>query len=202
LSYVVAETMDPSLMSLPSARGFSQPLWGRGAAAAHRPSDWNSKPVYLDAQAPPPFPTLLNPPSLAATAQSSTEKLAPQPEETGDDPSEAPAAVNQSVMRIAGALETRPIVHAPPLSIIANETPLRPTRVRAAVAADGVVRYVVLDRSCGNEAVDTQALELTKQIRFEPWGAADSQPLTWGVIRFLWATEPPPAATNGTANNK
>lgn len=203
LPYVIAETLDPSLMSLPSARGFSQPMWKRGAAAAHRESNWKRAPVYLDAHTTPAFPALLNQPSLSDAAQSATQKLAPQPaEEADDEPVESPVAVNQSVFRISGPLETRPIVQSPPLSTIASETPLRPTRVRAAVAADGVVRYAVLERSCGSEAVDARALELTKQIRFEPLGAVDSQPLMWGVLRFLWATEPPPAATNGTANNK
>ncbi len=203
LPYVIAETLDPSLMSLPSARGFSQPMWKRSAAAARRASDWNREPVYLDARAPQAFPALLNPPSLSDVAQSATQKLAPQPaEEAGEEPVESPVAVNQSVFRISGPLETRPIVQSPQLSTIASETPLRPTRVRAAVAADGVVRYAVLERSCGSEAVDARALELTKQMRFEPLGAVDSQPLMWGVVRFLWATEPPPAATNGNTNNK
>jgi TonB family protein len=146
---------------------------------------------------------LLNATPLSDVVQSATQKLAPQPEEEPEEePSESPVAVNQSVFRITGTLETRPIVRAPHVPNISSEVPLRPTRVRVAVAADGVVRYAVLERSCGSEAVDAQALELTKQIRFEPWGAVDSQPLTWGVVRFLWATEPLAASTNSDTNNK
>lgn len=201
LPYVIADTLDPSLMSLPSPRGFSRPMWKRGAVAAHRASDWKHEPVYLDAHTPQAFPGLLSAQPLSEAAQSAPQKLAPETmEETGDESIDSPVAVNQTVFRISGPLETRAVAQSPQLSTIISETPLRQTRVRTAVAADGVVRYAVLDRSCGSETVDARALELTKQIRFEPVGAVDSQPLMWGVVRYLWATEPAPPATNGNTN--
>ena len=104
-------------------------------------------------------------------------------------------AVNQSVVRVLGPLEDRGIVHAPTLPTINNPTPLRPTQIRVGVGADGLVLYALLDRSSGDDGVDAQALTLARQIRFEAEQDSSAISLAWGVLRFLWATQPP-ATTN------
>jgi hypothetical protein len=43
--------------------------------------------------------------------------------------------------------------------------------------------------------VDAQALDIARQFRFEAEHVNTTAPLTWGVLRFLWATQPP-SATN------
>jgi TonB family protein len=201
LPYVVADTLDPSLMSLPSARGFSRAMWSRGAPATHRPAEWDSKPAYLDPNAPKTMPPLLNLEPLSQSVLSATEKMPGRSEETEADSYEPPVAVNQSVFRVGGTLEARAVLRAPQLPTISNESSLRPTRVRIAVAADGLVRYATVERPSGNDAADARAVELVRQIRFEPQEANASDSLTWGVVRILWATEAP-AATNGNTNNK
>lgn len=197
LQYVVAETLDPSLMSLPNARGFSKKMWERGVAAAHRGVEWGSEPAYLDAKPEKSFPSLLNIVPLPQFVQSATERMSARIEETEQELYEPTVAVNQSVFRIGGTLEMRPVLRAPSLPTIPSNTPLRPTRMRIAVAADGIVRYATLERTSGNEDVDGRALELVRQIRFAPQDTAASDSLAWGVARILWATEPASAPTGG-----
>jgi hypothetical protein len=54
-----------------------------------------------------------------------------------------------------------------------------------------MVRFVVLERSCGNEAADSRAVELARQVRFEPLADAGTEGLVWGVMKCFWATEVP-----------
>ncbi len=190
LQYVIAEALDPSLMSLPSARGFSSKMWERGVAATHRRAEWYVRPAFLDIKVPDTIPVLLPRAPLVELVQSSVQPFAAETEEPTETP-EPPVVVNQSVFRVVGPLQERAVVWAPVLPTVTSANPLRPTRIRVGVSGDGVVRYVTLERSGGDETVDARALELVRQIRFELLRDPDSRALTWGVVRFLWATEPP-----------
>jgi len=190
--YIIADVFDPSLMSLPSAHGFSDGAWRRKIEAAQRSLGWNDQPSFLDA-APPVEPhSLLEPTPVDVAVLAAAEKTQPFSEESNDmEGIEASVSVNQSVIRILGALEERAVVSAPPLPTINSPMPLRPTQIRAGVGADGQVLYALLDRSCGDDAVDAQALSLAGRIRFEAEHDSSVSSLTWGVLRFLWATQPP-----------
>ena len=74
LRYVIADVFDPSLMSLPSAHGFSYGAWGRKADAALRNLGWNEMPAYLDVRAPDKPRSLLEPVPLADAVLSTAEK--------------------------------------------------------------------------------------------------------------------------------
>ncbi len=194
--YVVADVLDPSLMSLPSTHGFSSDVWRRKIEAAQRDLGWNEEPAYLDAKPPAAPPSLLEPVPLAAAVLSTAEKNPAQSEESDSEIATPPVTVNESVFRVLGALEDRGVIHAPELPVLSSPTPIRPAQVRVGVGAGGLVRYALLDRSCGNDAVDAQALLLAQQIRFEAEESGGPMTLTWGIVRFLWATQAP-AATNG-----
>lgn len=194
LSHVLADTLDPSLMSLPSARGFSREMWERGAASAYRAHEWVVRPAFLDAKQPGDFPALLRLPPLLELVQTSVQKIPPAPEEPAAEAPEPPIVLNQTALRVAGALEGRAIVRAPQLPVVTSQSPLRPTRVRVGVAAGGAVMHASVERSCGNESVDARALELARQIRFEP--ASPTLAPAWGIISFLWATQPPAPASD------
>ena len=201
IEYVVADLLDPSLMSLPSAHGFSRELWARQLPAAHRGFEPRTKLAFLEVEVPPSFQPLLEQASLADAVQSSLEKAPAESEEVTETGSGPPPEVsNRSVLRVVESIDNRSMLESAELPTITSETPLRPTRVRIAVAADGTVRYAVLDRSSGSGAAaaqaDAQALELAQRIRFEPQKAADAMALTWGVVKFIWATTSPPASTN------
>jgi hypothetical protein len=186
--YIVADVFDPSLMSLPSLHGFSSGLWRRRIEAKQRNLDWNQEPAYLDAKQPEPLRSLLEPVPLAAAALSASEKnpaLSEEPENEMTGPAEI---VNASVFRVLGPLEDRGVIRAPELPVLASPVPVRAVQVRVGVGPDGLVRYALLDRSCGSEVVDAQAVLLARQFRFEATQSGDSA-LVWGIVRFLWATQ-------------
>jgi len=137
--------------------------------------------------------SLLEPTPVDAAVLSAAEKTPALSEESNDiEAIEPPVAINQSVLRVLSALEDRGITYTPPLPVINSSGPIRPTQVRIGVSADGLVLYALLDRTdrtSGDEAVDAQALALAHQIRFEAEHDSGSNPLAWGVVRFLWATQ-------------
>jgi hypothetical protein len=189
--YVIADLFDPSLVSLPNAHGFSRQLWTREIPVAPRSTEWNLEPSYLDWTAPRTFDTLLEQEPLLEAVQSSVEKPPTEPELIPDG--SLPQAVtpqNISVIKTGGGISRRSIVSQPALSTISATAPLRPTRLLVAVASDGTIRYSELERSCGDEAVDARALDLTREIRFNVQLTSDMGALDWGTLRFLWAVVP------------
>ncbi len=200
IEYVVADLLDPSLMSLPSRHGFSLPLWRRQAPAGSPEMEGDTGPSFLGLSRSTNVLSLLAQPALTDVVQSSVEKAAAVSEESEEPPAEAalPKELDHSVIDFAGPLEERAVIAAPEPPVITSDAPLRPTRVRIAVLVDGTVRYAVLDRSCGVDAVDAQALDLARRIRFEPEAGFDPMALAWGTARFLWATAAPPVQTNQT----
>jgi hypothetical protein len=197
--YVIADVLDPSLMSLPSVHGFSRDAWSQKLEATQRDLGWNEEPAYLNATPTNAPRSLLEPAPLANAALSTAEKHPAQSEEPESGPPSPPVTVNQSVFRILGPLDDRAVLHAPELPVLSNSVPIRPAQVRVGVGADGVVCYALLNRSCGDDAVDAQALHLARQIRFEPEENIVSLNLSWGIVRFLWATQAPATTNTETA---
>jgi len=194
--YVMAELFDPSLMSLPSAHGFSRGMWRHKIEAPYYHLGWDEQPAYLDAGAPSQPRLLLDAAPVDTAVLATAEKTAATSEESNnDEQGGATVPVNQSVLRVLGALEDRVVVRAPPLPVLSSPSPLPPTQIRVAVGADGLVHYALMDHSCGDDAVDAQALALAQQTRFEAEHDTSGTALTWGLLRFLWATQPP-AGTN------
>jgi hypothetical protein len=188
LQYAIAETLDPSLMSLPSQRGFSGEAWKRWQPASHRDSEWSIEPSYLAATKPATLRSLLAQDALPALVQSAAVKIEAETEEPAAEAQEPAMPINQSVFRVIGPLESRQVIRAPELPVLTNQAALRPTRIRVGVAGDGLVRFAVPERLSGNETVDAQALELARQIRFELQADSSAETLTWGAVLFLWAT--------------
>ena len=191
---MVAELFDPSVMSLPSPHGFSRPLWQHRAPVKYRPADWGAAPAFLERAAVSVPTSLLEQPLLIDAVQSMTEKDTAGIGDVSVEPVEVAPSENRTLFLVSGALAGRAVVRTPSLPVVNNETALRPTRVRIGVAPDGVVQFASVERMCGKEAVDAQAVALVQQFRFEPDTEASS--LTWGVVKMLWATELPPVANN------
>ena len=203
IRYIVAELLDPSLMSLPNIRGFSRSMWLRQLPAMHRTIEPPTELAFLDAAPSPELNPLVVRPPLVEVMQTATLKLPAQFEET-DEPgtNEPPPVSDESRLQIVDGLSQRLIIAAPDLPKISADAVLRPTtRVRVGVASDGTVRFAMLERPCGNEAIDAQALDAARHIRFQPQLQADDEALSWGVIRFLWAIATP-SATNGASGGE
>jgi TonB family protein len=186
---VIADYFDPSLMSLPNAHGFSSLMWDRDAETAPRVFVPPIELALLNPTTGIEMAVLLPETSLTNTRRSVVERLpAAADEPLTDETAEVVSVITQSTLRVEGALEQRGLQARPDLPAVKAETDLRPTRVRLAVGPDGRVRYVTLDRSSGSDTVDMQALEVAGQLRFEPASAVDPLALTWGVVKFYWAT--------------
>jgi hypothetical protein len=191
-AYVVADVFDPSLMSLPSPHGFSKRVWARKIEAGQRDLGWNQQPAFLGVKVPGVPPPLLQPVPVDAAVLTAVEKTPALSEESNDNElPEVPILINRSVYRVLGALENRNVASEPSLPTISSPAPLTPTQIRVGVDPDGLVLYALLDRSSGDDSVDAQALDIARQIRFEADHVSSTPPLTWGVLRFLWATQPP-----------
>ncbi len=189
-AYVFADYFDPSLLSLPSEHGFSQSMWHRSATAPPRTFDATPELALLDPPAATDMVPLLVQSALSDAVRSSVEKLPAAVEDTGtNEMFDVATAATQSTLRVEDALEDRNLLQQPELPVAAGETGLKPTRVRVAVATDGRVQYAVLDRSCGNETIDAQAVEIARQLRFEPVTSSDPLALVWGAVRFFWTTK-------------
>ena len=200
IRYVIADLLDPSLMSLPSPHGFSLPTWQRQPTASYQPPEPAVELAFLHAGTPGALESLLDEPSLKDAVQAAVQRLPPESEEAADALiAETPAAADKTVLEFTAGLEQRAPSVPPELPTITSETALRPTRLRIAVTPDGAVRYAVLERSCGSEPVDKQALDIARELRLEPERDVSALALTWGVVKFVWATATPPAATNGVA---
>jgi hypothetical protein len=198
--YVIADVFDPSLMTLPSAHGFSRGMWRRKIEARQRDLGWDGQPAFLAAGPMEAVRSLLEPTPVDTAVLSAAEKTPALSEESNDNEAiEPPVSINQSVLSVLSALEDRGVTYMPPLPIIHSSGPIRPTQVRVGVGVDGLVLYALLDRTdrtSGDETVDAQALALARQVRFEPERDSSSTALAWGVLRFSWATQGP-ASTNG-----
>jgi len=184
LPAAATDRFDPSLMSLPSARGFSGKLWERAAPVGPPTQVWESGPLYFDAKPNRSPGTLLEWPALVREVRAAATKLPVAAEElpaAGD----LPLPVNRTVIRVAGSLAERPVWEEPAAAAVRSDVTLRPTRLRVGVGSDGRVQFATVERTSGDAAVDGRAIELARQLRFEPRAAGEE--LQWGVLQFLWA---------------
>jgi len=186
--YLMAEYFDPSLLALPSPHGFSGNAWAHLAAPLYETFHVIYPPAFLPATSGMPVPVLLPQKELGDLVSAGLEQTVVS---GGDDEPDAtlPAVVpvTNTVVQIDGALAHRPVWQLPTLPASTADVAVRRTRVLIAVSPDGRVRHAVLDRSSLNEALDQRAVELARQIMFEPVAGVDPLAVTWGVARFLWA---------------
>lgn len=89
---------------------------------------------------------------------------------------------------ISGNLKARKATAALQLPSMKTASALEPTTARIGVDEDGAVRFVFLEGTSGDPAVDREASVLLRAWRFEP---APGQWIQWGRVRVLWAVEAP-----------
>jgi len=125
--YVISSVFDPSLMTLPSAHGFSRGMWRRKIEARQRDLGWDDQPAFLADRPMEALRSLLEPMPVDTAVLSAAEKTPALSEESNDhEPIESPVSVNQSVLRVLSALEDRGVTSTPPLPIINGSVPFRP----------------------------------------------------------------------------
>ena len=187
--YRLAELMDPSLLGPPSRVGFSGKMWAKTVTVGLQPQVWNIDPAYLQAHPAPAIPTLLPQPAATDVLQVAVSLMATPPTESTNHVSLARGDANRSTFQVRGGLETRAVVKSARVPLVTQPGGLRPTSVRVAVGDDGSVKYATVERPSGSDWADTQAVELARQIQFEPVGHGQED-LQWGLLRFYWATSP------------
>jgi len=96
--------------------------------------------------------------------------------------------VLESWFEITGDLKNRKATSALELPSMQSTSALEPTTARIGVDEDGAVRFVFLEGTSGDPAVDREASGLLRSWRFEP---TPGQWIQWGRVRVLWAVEPP-----------
>ena len=180
---LIADYFDPSVMSLPAARGFSGRAWQHAGAATPPGYEPDRAPAFwaLPANAAPPV--LLAEKSIGELAQAGAEWTTVVPA----NPAPVIVPVTNSVLAVAGALGGRRILQQPAMPVAPAGMPVRGARVLVAVTGDGRVRYAVVERSSGNEALDDAAVAALRQVWFAPESNADPLTVTWGAVRVVWA---------------
>ena len=97
---------------------------GQKIEAAQRNLGWNQQPAFLDTSTPGQPHSLLEPTPLDTAVLSAAEKTQALSLEPSDADAATPlVSVNQSVFRVLGALENRPVVNTPALPTITNPIP-------------------------------------------------------------------------------
>jgi len=195
---------DPTLLALPSLRGFSGPAWLTFPPLEYQPAEWVEPPHWLPLDSNALSSTfskfvrtnLISPPLIA------DKPLPPLPRYEPNFPNEPLPA--QSRLRLEGGLAARPLLAPLELPSWANSEILSNTTVQAAVDAAGFTfSAVLLDRS-GSKEADLHALKLASAARFRPLPRGQRAPdgggpMTWGRFVFQWHTLPPPATNLSSA---
>lgn len=192
---------EPTLFALPNPYGFSGAAWLKIFPLDHRLYEWNEPPLWLSLKLGQMGEGFLQ---FARTNR-------PAPWEVADKPAPEVAAlelpvpgivVTQSALRVEGELAKRPLVSAPVLPPWPHTDVLVRTTVQVVVNAAGYpITATVLGPGSGSKAADAAALELAREVRFQPLrqngpeGSLNAGKTTLGNLIFDWHTVP--MATNG-----
>jgi hypothetical protein len=185
---------DPTLFALPHREGFSGLAWLSPIPVAYKTNDWSQAPEFLPLANEPLVGVFQN---LFVTNQAESAQalrldpiriLLPRTEQL--DNQEA----GRSTLRWTGELAHRPIRKELVLPLIQTDTLVTNTEVQVLVGADGWPLSFTLLNPGPPTPADQEALELIRQVRFEPLPADPQTPLNrqvmFGIAVFEWAAAP------------
>lgn len=191
---------DPTLFALPHRQGFSGPAWLRIPTQKFPVFEWTEEPQFLS------LPTRhLGEDFRRLTETNELYSLEtsprPQPELMLPELPRAAISPAQSTLRIEGELASWRLVAPPALPSWEHTDLLTNSIVQAVIDAEGKPVSVTLLTRSGLKAADDLALELAREMRFNPPGSSGVEGsrrpetrLTWGKLIFEWRTLPLPNA--------
>jgi hypothetical protein len=198
---------DPTLLALPSVKGFSGGAWLNFPALDYRPRDWNEPPQWLELEAK----------NLTQTFEAFMGVNTRRPLLVADRPTSRSTAYNlevstdpvsvASTVDVEGELASRSLLNRWSLPSWPRSDLLSNNVVQVVVNGAGEVVAATLlpeNGESGSPQADQLALNLAKAARFAPLQDATAmrQPnhrLSWGRIVFRWHTVPPATSTNTPA---
>ena len=188
---------DPTQFAFVHSSGFSGAAWLRTQSPEYRPAEWTEAER-----------SLAQPTQLLGGVFRQTATTGEQPVfDSARKPAVVPPvlAVPQPALRyrsqllVEGAARLRPLVQPPTLKSWPHSDVLADTRVQLSVTPDGLVFSPRLAGSTSakdskQREADLHAVELTRQLRFEP-AAKNSRASVEGVLVFQWHTTEPSVPT-------
>ncbi|MBI5800873.1 MAG: hypothetical protein HZA92_09155 [Verrucomicrobia bacterium] len=186
---------DPTQFAMVHPRGFSGTAWLRTSLPEYRPAEWADEGR-----------SLAQPANLLGGA---FRQAAPAGEQPVFDPARKPIiappalVVSQPALRlrsqmlVEGAVRLRPLAQPPLLKSWPHADVLADSRVQVLVTAEGLVfspRLIGIANAKDpvQQAADRHAVDLARQLRFEP-AAKNSRASAEGVLIFQWHTTEPAA---------
>jgi hypothetical protein len=199
--------LDPTLFALPNPRSFSGEAWLQipPDQDQFRPPDRAETAAWLPLQTHQ-LGAVFN--RFIQTNRFGSPQLPemPVPQSISPDVSVPPLGLEKSALQIVGGLAGRRLATPMALGPWPHTDLLTNTVVQLMVDALGVPRSVTLLASCGLKTADDAAVDLARDMRFEPLAgvaaaAAPHSPLQiqWGQVVFAWQTVTMPATNNPTS---
>ncbi|MCX8157200.1 MAG: TonB family protein [Verrucomicrobiae bacterium] len=187
---------DPQIFALPSLRGFSGAGWLRAAPVRHEFHEWSDEQRWL------PLPVEQLGSTFAQYVRVLTEPAPPLPRKA--EPALLPLVADvafdwapaRSRVRLEEKLSRRLAGALPEPPVLAHKEVLRPSVVELVIDEEGRVFTAAILGESGLPAADEAALELARQLQFQP---APGGGLLRGRLTVDWHVQPLTQPLPGTA---
>ncbi len=181
---------DPSLIVMPSPRGFSSGALAQSATSPMPPPAWRERaetlPNLLADRSGPLVRELKSHERLVSAA----DRLPPRSQEEPLSP--VASTPTRTTFRLMAHEAERKLIGQPVLPLLDYAAPRDPTLLRLGVNGAGAVVTVLLDKTCGNEATDQLAMRDVQSWRFETSrplrSVGEEEGLDWLTVTISWAS--------------
>ena len=168
------ETHNPALLAPPFTE-FSQPPL---AEPAYRPS---FQTVLTQPATPPSDPTASEPPPIF-NPRSILSSRTPPPA-----PTQPNGPLHPTALLLPTLLQHRPPADTTPISTLTPVRPMPDPQFLLGVTGQGIVRFVFLQKSSGDDSLDEAAAGNLARLQFQP----GPEPVSWGVATVQWGDPAP-----------
>ena len=178
---------DPSLLALPSARGFSRSALVRTIPSpTPQPSRQEHAELLPNLFSDSHTHLLVVEESLQTHLQSRFDRLSPQSQE---EPSTVQSlAPVRSICTVSARNVQRKLLSQPSFPILEGSSPPQPTVLRVGVNVMGAVAAALISKPCGNEGADQLAVREASRWRFTALADALEEQLDWFEVTIYWAS--------------